>query len=60
MGYAERVLVNDFGRESRVEALRIFTSIFDPGGEVDVALRVQAGEHGERTKRSLAPSGRGG
>jgi hypothetical protein len=38
VGYAERVLVTDFGPASREEALRIFTSIFDPGGEVDVAL----------------------
>ena len=38
VAYAERVLVNDFGPESRAEALRIFISMFDPGGEVDVAL----------------------
>jgi spectinomycin phosphotransferase len=38
VGYAERVLVTDFGPASREEALRIFTSIFDPGGEIDVAL----------------------
>jgi hypothetical protein len=38
VGYAERVLVTDFGPASRAEALRIFMSIFDPGGEVDVAL----------------------
>jgi hypothetical protein len=31
--------VTDFGPESRAEALRVFTSIFDPDGEVDVALR---------------------
>jgi spectinomycin phosphotransferase len=38
VGYAERVLVTDFGPASRAEALRIFMSIFDPGGEVEVAL----------------------
>jgi spectinomycin phosphotransferase len=38
VGYAERVLMTDFGPASRAEALRIFTSIFDPGGEVEVAL----------------------
>jgi spectinomycin phosphotransferase len=45
VGYAARVLVTDFGRDSRAEAMRIFTSIFDPGGEVDVALRTEAGRH---------------
>jgi spectinomycin phosphotransferase len=39
VGYAERVLVADFGPASRPEALRIFMSSFDPGGEVDVVLR---------------------
>jgi hypothetical protein len=38
VGYAERVLVTDFGPASRAEALRVFMSIFDPGGEVEVAL----------------------
>jgi spectinomycin phosphotransferase len=38
VGHAERVLVTDFGPASRAEALRIFDSIFDPGGEVEVAL----------------------
>jgi spectinomycin phosphotransferase len=43
VGYAERVLVTDLGPESRAEALRIFMSIFDPGGEVEVALRSDVG-----------------
>jgi spectinomycin phosphotransferase len=35
VGYAERVLVTDFGPASRAEALRIFTALF----ALDVALR---------------------
>ena len=39
VGYAERVLSSDVGPESRAVALRIFLGLFDPDGEVEIALR---------------------
>jgi spectinomycin phosphotransferase len=38
VGYAERVLSSDVGPESRAVALRIFLGLFDPNGEVEIAL----------------------
>ena len=38
-GYAEQVLLDDIGPESRAYALRIFVGLFEPGDEVEVALR---------------------
>jgi len=38
-GYAEQALLDDIGPESRGYALERFLSIFEPGGEVEVAHR---------------------
>jgi spectinomycin phosphotransferase len=39
LGYAEQVVLDDIGSESRAYALRIFVGLFEPGDEVEVALR---------------------
>jgi spectinomycin phosphotransferase len=38
-GYAEQALLDDIGPESRAYALERFLSIFEPGGEAEVAQR---------------------
>lgn len=38
-GYAEQALLDDIGTDSRAYALQIFLSIFEPGGEAEVARR---------------------
>ena len=38
-GYAEQALLDDIGPESRAYALERFLSIFEPGGEAEVARR---------------------
>jgi spectinomycin phosphotransferase len=41
-GYAEQALLDDIGPESRAYALERFLSIFEPGGEAEVAQRFDA------------------
>jgi spectinomycin phosphotransferase len=41
-GYAEQALLDDIGPESRAYALERFLSIFEPGGETEVAHRFDA------------------
>lgn len=67
VSYAREVLETSASLESRIAALRIFTSLFDPGDEVDVALqRLESGpaadhsaagvdDRSRRTTRACGP-----